>query len=380
MICSKCGVQLPDDAKFCKKCGTQVTNSESQQDQQPPVEPTPAPEPIPTLEPIVAPKKSNRAIYITIAILGAVFIILATVLVVFYFKGINISVKDGITITEKQTVTRSKGNLKRGEDQVSETPVPLTNFQNMLLNTNDRNGDNFNFLIAGEDETGMTDVIMIMSFHGEDITCLSIPRDTYVQSSYSDNNKFSAILASNRYKDQNLIDAVRDTLGIPITYYARISLGSVEDVIDCVGGLEYNVPYNMKYSDPEQNLYINLSKGKQTLTGKQVCHLLRYKTYHATGDISRTQIQRNVIREFIDQKMVLRNLVELPEICDILKDNIITNYPVSHLVGDIDILTKLDGKNITYTVIPGRPGLLDEDFHYIIDTDQADTILENMIY
>ena len=64
------------------------------------------------------------------------------------------------------------------------------------------------------------------------------------------------------------------------------------DLIDAIGGVEFDVPTRMYYTDPKQNLEIDLYPGKQLLDGKKAEMFMRFRqnndgTGYAEGDIGR---------------------------------------------------------------------------------------------
>ena len=42
------------------------------------------------------------------------------------------------------------------------------------------------------------------------------------------------------------------------------------EAVDLLGGLDFDVPMDMDYDDPDQNLFIHLKAGEQHLTGEQL--------------------------------------------------------------------------------------------------------------
>ena len=46
-------------------------------------------------------------------------------------------------------------------------------------------------------------------------------------------------------------------------------------LVDAVGGVDFNVPVNMNYEDPTQDLYIHFSKGMQWLSGSDALKVAR---------------------------------------------------------------------------------------------------------
>lgn len=235
----------------------------------------------------------------------------------------------------------------------------INEYENKLLavNTDARENDNFNFLILGVDENNRADTIMLLSFKDGNVTGTSIPRDTaFVSKEFDRKVKLTEILNSEN-GNQKVIDAVRDTLSVPITYYAKLNLSAVKEIVDSVGGIELNVPMDMEYDDPHKNLHIKLKQGRQTLSGDAVCGLLQFRrsndgTGYAQGDMTRIEVGQQFISEFISQKLNKEFINKSPDIFKILAENMETNYPISNFVNDIKLLDKMKS-NIEFRIIDG---------------------------
>ena len=228
----------------------------------------------------------------------------------------------------------------------------------LKVSTDAREKNNFNFLLLGVDETNRVDTIMVLSFKNGEITGTSIPRDTAFLSKESGKKvKLSEILNSEN-GNQKVIDAVRDTMSIPITYYAKVKLSAVKEIIDSVGGIDFNVPINMQYDDPQKGLHINLKAGQHTLDGEAVCGLLQFRRSnngigYPQGDLTRIEIGQQVISEFIAQKLNKDIIKKSPDIIRIIADNVETNYPVSNLINDIKLV---EGRksDIVFRTVEGK--------------------------
>ena len=71
--------------------------------------------------------------------------------------------------------------------------------------------------------------------------------------------------------------------------------------MDRIGGVDMYVAYDMYYSDPEQNLYINIKQGQQTLMGKDAEGFVRYRSGYIMADIARGDAQKMFISPFISR-------------------------------------------------------------------------------
>lgn len=213
----------------------------------------------------------------------------------------------------------------------------------MAVNTDERDGDNFNFLILGTDEQNRADAIMVLSMKDGAAEVLSIPRNIEFEYGGDEKARISEILGEEN-GDQRVIDAVRSTLKIPIMYYARINLSAVQAVIDNVGGIEFDVPMDMEYDDPYKDLHIKLKQGRYTLSGKEACDLLQFRrsndgSGYADGDITRIGIGQQFIKEFIKQKS--EYIGKAPDIFRLIAGNLVTNYPILRLADDAKLIKML---------------------------------------
>ena len=79
-------------------------------------------------------------------------------------------------------------------------------------------------------------------------------------------------------------------------YTVSVDLQGFVALVDAIGGVTFDVPINMNYEDPYQNLYIHISKGVQTLSGADALKVVRFREGYATQDIGRMETQQNFSR------------------------------------------------------------------------------------
>jgi len=90
--------------------------------------------------------------------------------------------------------------------------------------------------------------------------------------------------------EKMVIDMVEDITGLPVDYYVTLNFKGFREIVDTLGGVEINVPFDMDYDDPYQNLHIHLKKGKQVLDGKKAEQFVRYRKATTTGKVMRMGI------------------------------------------------------------------------------------------
>lgn len=71
------------------------------------------------------------------------------------------------------------------------------------------------------------------------------------------------------------IETVQNYLNLPIDYYVNINFTSFEKIIDAIGGVTVDVPYdiNEKYTSDNSGKTL-IPKGRQSLNGEQALILL----------------------------------------------------------------------------------------------------------
>lgn len=179
-------------------------------------------------------------------------------------------------------------------------------------------------------------------------------------------------------------DKVSGLLSIYIDYYALFTLDGVKSFIDGMGGIEYNVPYDMRYSDPsegEEGLVIDIKKGAQKLTGDDVVKMLRYGSY-SEGDAMR----RTVIVDFM--KAVLAKitspayLTRLPELFANALDSgmIETNFTEDVLAENLDAVFAYQDFTKTVLALPGKEETVDGEKIFIPNTAGVNNIIGKYKY
>lgn len=121
-----------------------------------------------------------------------------------------------------------------------------------------------------------------------------IPSNTLVADKGIDKTLGSLLGESGPEYIKNKVSAL---LNIYIDYYAMFTLDALEEFIDELDGIEFDVPVDMQYSDPsegEEGLTIDIKKGRQKLTGEQAVKMLRYVSYDK-GDA----VRRSLIVDFM---------------------------------------------------------------------------------
>lgn len=194
-----------------------------------------------------------------------------------------------------------------------------------------------NVLITGLEHT-RTDSIMVASFDmkTKEVNIFSVPRDTlYERPGYSLGGlKINAVYQAEDIG--GLKDAVQKILDIPIHRYVILDYEAVVKGIDVLGGVEVDIPFRMKYTDPSDNppLRIDIPAGKRLLDGATSLKFLRFRKGdpgyegYVDGDIGRTKAQQKFVKEAVKKLISLK----LPSFINEVYSYVKTDFATTELI------------------------------------------------
>ena len=190
-----------------------------------------------------------------------------------------------------------------------------------------RKEQTYTFLLAVPDqESGNADGIMVVTYDvpNQKVGLLSIPRDTLVM------KKNPKINSSMKAGIDNLEEVVSDLVGFPIDYYITLDLDAFIEIVDAVGGVDFDVPVEMYYDDPAQDLHIHYKPGMQHLNGQQAMEVCRFRhnadgTGYPLGDVQRAETAQKMMLTIAKKVMSVDSLVNINEFVGIVERNIETD-------------------------------------------------------
>lgn len=205
-------------------------------------------------------------------------------------------------------------------------------------------------LLAGTDASGnQTDTLMLLNVDRSEkrLSLLSIPRDTKVNSSYWPQKINGAYVANGKGEEgmDALMDYVADCVGFRPDGYVLIDLDVFVELVDLFGGVTFNVPQDMYYEDPSQDLYISLPAGEQKLDGNQAMGLVRYRSGYAMADLQRVQVQRDFVMAAVQQWKSPSHLVDALRALPLLEKYTLTDLSTRELtwLAESAVLCGTDG-------------------------------------
>jgi len=250
-------------------------------------------------------------------------------------------------------------------------------------------GERINILLMGVDKSGLlSDTIMLVSIDTDDkqVATMSVLRDTRVlMGGYS--YKINSLIGT-KNKEQATIQAVKSlTGGVPINYYVTVKTQAFRDVIDILGGVEFDVPHvpnwhsngrrGMYYEDPYQDLHIAIPEGLQILDGEAAEGLVRFRDGYANADEERVKVQQEFLKELVKQKLSLKHVKKVPEMYDVAKANIRTNMAPATVFGIAKAMVDMDTTTGIHTFsMPGGAEYVGDTSYFIADVAETRELIE----
>ena len=225
-----------------------------------------------------------------------------------------------------------------------------------------RRDDTWVFLIAGIDDGLKSDegdintdtiIVATLDLVRGDLNVVNIPRDTLVNVSW-DIKKVNSMLFerdTNERKLDAFLDGIRGLLGFSVDYYALIELSAFSRLVDAINGVDFDVPVDMHYWDPTQDLTINFDKGLQHLNGEEAMKVMRFRDY-PNADLGRIDTQQNFLKTVAKQLLTPGSIFKIREFVDILNDCVETNMRGGDMIWFIEQLAGMSMENINFGTMP----------------------------
>jgi len=295
--------------------------------------------------------RAEKAVRVVAILFGAVaFLMVGAYGFVLWF--IEAPTVDRAPIARDSVETAERPDLEREPDGDTTVELPALEGDSVWRR------DVYTILIAGEDDGfGGPDVIMVVLFDAGNRTLdvLSIPRDTIVNVDWplkKINSYQHLFRRSERYQHHPhyiyaLRDGVANLVGYRTDFWITLRTDGFRDLVNAIGGVYFDVPQRMLYSDPYQDLFIDLQPGYQRLDGTAAEGLVRFRRY-PTGDIRRVQVQHEFLRALSGQLLQARNILVIDELVRIFRDNVDTDLSIRNLIWFGMEFLQLESENIRF--------------------------------
>ena len=231
----------------------------------------------------------------------------------------------------------------------------------------------FTILLGGlDDENGGSDTNLLVALDAENktINVVSLPRDTLLDVSWSVKK------LNNAYHHGGFSQTMAEVsrlLGIPVDYYVTVDLRAFVELVDEIGGVDFDIPVNMDYDDPYQDLHIHFEAGPRHLSGKEALQVVRWRqnndgSGYATADIGRIDTQQAFLTAMAQQTLKPSNWDKIPGLAEIFQERVDTDLKLSYLIWIGEQALTIGSGGLTFHTLPGDgAGYYKGGSYYVLD-------------
>jgi len=263
------------------------------------------------------------------------------------------------------------------EQPVEPTPTPEPTPEPLI-----RKDDCYTFVLLAYDQIGAnTDTIIVgrMDVANDTLDLVNVPRDTLVNVSWPV-KKVNTILAYEKNDMDVFVSHLSRLIGFSVDCYAVVDIKAVQKLVDCIGGVYYNVPRNMDYDDPTQDLHIHISKGYQLLYGEDAVKVLRFRmgnddSGYPNGDLGRIATQQDFLKSIAAQMLTLGNIPNLDKAIDIFQTYVKTNLTANNIAFFIREFLTMGEDGVRFHTLPGTGiNIRGGSFYQLVPEETRDLI------
>ena len=260
------------------------------------------------------------------------------------------------------------GKTEQQEDPETGEPVEEIDWGEGIRPRGDgerKSEDYWTVLILGRDTGGggNTDTMLLASYDvtNQKATVMSIPRDTMVNIPY-DVKKINGVYNYYGGGDkgiQALYKEISQLVGFEPDFQVIVEWEAVGEIVDAMDGVWFDVPRDMDYEDPYQDLSIHLDKGYQLLNGEQAMGVVRFRdgvNGYSTGDIGRIETQQAFLKAMVEQLLKLENVPKINRLIEVFQNNVTTDLSLENIFwfAKAAILGGLKVEDVNFVTMPAN--------------------------
>lgn len=218
----------------------------------------------------------------------------------------------------------------------------------------------------GDNHGYLTDTIMVATIDpvSKSSAVLSFPRDMLIeihtpQLTYKDriNTSYGVGVRNGKTVDAGVEQVkldMKENFGLEITHYMVLDFKGVEQLVDALGGIEVDIPYDLSvsnwyYSDDDANArWISFPSGVNRLTGYMAVAFGRHREYDS--DFKRVKRQQLVVKAALSKVFTMNLLNDPLGLWDGYKNTVRTDVPVAKMPGYARLLEATNGQLQAYSI------------------------------
>ena len=238
----------------------------------------------------------------------------------------------------------------------------------------------YTVLLCGTDDgNGGSDTIMLAAVDTENkaIHVVSIPRDTLVNEDWTVKKINSAY---NRGGIEGVEEQVEKIFGFPVDFYVTVDLQAFVDLVNAIDGVDFEVPIDMNYDDPAQDLHIHFSAGMQHLDGQEALEVVRFRhnndgSGYPMQDLDRIKTQQAFLQTVADKMFSLRSVIKIPEFARIFFEHVDSDLELGEMIWFGNQALAIGTENIHFHTLPGEAMTVYGGSYYVLDKEACLTLI-----
>ena len=236
--------------------------------------------------------------------------------------------------------------------------------------------EHFHTILVGglDDENGGSDTNLLVAVDSQNgaINVVSLPRDTLL------NVSWSVKKLNNAYHHGGFVQTMEEVsrlLGIPVDHYVTVDLRAFVELVDAIDGVDFDIPVDMDYDDPYQDLHIHFKAGPRHLTGEEALQVVRWRqntdgSGYATADIGRIGTQQAFLKAAAKQMLHISNWDKVRTYAEIFQEQVDTDLELANLIWLGEQALTAGSENITFHTLPGDgAGYYKGASYYVLDRE-----------
>lgn len=212
--------------------------------------------------------------------------------------------------------------------------------------------------------SGSCFVIVRMISEDRNITIMPLPSDTYANVNGTENSIYEFYRTGGTGK---AVSAAESALDIKIDYYVKLDNNSFETLIDIFGGVDFDVPYNLIYTNPDTGEEVILREGRSYLDSSGMRKLFTFPNY-SSGEEYRAKMVGIALTDLINSNVASgfsRNIDDY--FSAVINSSIETNYTAYDYAEQSDTMKYIADNPDRMVQLVTVSGSYDENSLFVLD-------------
>ena len=229
-----------------------------------------------------------------------------------------------------------------------------------------------------------TIILVTVNFKTGDVDMITFPRDSYVKLYDKDGLLIDELDPFNKINEafsrggmmkhggyQSEMNTVSRLIGgIPVSYYVSFDMNAVKEIVDAMGGVDYEVDIDVYMNGRE------LHPGLQHLDGQAVLDYCRQRK--GSSDTARADRQQRMLMAIFEQMKSTGQIANIPKIYKAVSDCIDTDLSFEQICSLSLIAVRMDSEQLNRHMVKGKFASLYQRDVWLVDAEELKTLIKDV--